>query len=87
MAALQIDIMKIRQLILLKSKSLSNRKISVEIGADRNTVNEYARKLASSNYSFEELLAMEEKDLQELFPSKEALDKDRYARLHDLFPD
>ncbi|MBD3183539.1 winged helix-turn-helix transcriptional regulator [Candidatus Poribacteria bacterium] len=86
MAALQIDIMKIRQLILLKSKKLSNRKIAVEIGIDRNTVNEYVQKLGSSGYSLEELLTWEEKDLQELFPSQEALDKDIYARLHDLFP-
>ena len=86
MAALQIDIMKIRQLILLKSKNLSNRKISVEIGVDRNTVNDYVRKLVSSDYSFEDLLILEEKELQDLFPSKEALDKGRYARLHDLFP-
>lgn len=77
MAALQIDIMKIRQLILLKSKKLSNRKISLEIGTDRNTVNEYVRKLSSSKYSFEELLTLDEKDLKELFLSKEALDNGR----------
>jgi predicted transcriptional regulator len=61
MAALQIDIMKIRQLILLKSKKISNRKIAIEIGVDRNTVNEYVQKLGSSGYSFEELLTWEEK--------------------------
>ncbi|MDZ7739716.1 MAG: hypothetical protein U5K32_11755 [Bacteroidales bacterium] len=86
MAALQVDIMKIKQLILLKSKNVSNRKISVEIDIDRNTVNEYVNKLNSSGYSYEELLTFNEKDLQELFPSKEALDKERYARLHALFP-
>lgn len=87
MAALQVDIMKIKQLILLKSKNVSNRKISVEIDIDRNTVNEYVNKLNSSGYSYEELLTFNEKDLHELFPSKEALDKERYARLHALFPD
>lgn len=86
MAASQIDIMKIKQLILLKSKNVSNRKIAVEIGADRNTVNEYVQKLSASGYSYDELQSLTEKDLQELFPSKETLDQDRYAHLHDLFP-
>jgi len=86
MAASQIDIMKIKQLILLKSKNVSNRKIAAEIGVDRNTVNEYVRKLSSSGYSYDELQSLTEKDLQELFPSKEALDQARYAQLHDLFP-
>ena len=79
MAATQIDIMKIRQLLLLKSKNASNRKIASEVGIDRNTVNEYVRKLLASGFSYQELLAFDEKDLQDLFPSKEAMDKDRYA--------
>jgi transposase/biotin operon repressor len=86
MAALQIDIMKVKQLLLLKSKNKSNRKIALEIGIDRNTVNEYVRKLESSGRSYQELLQLDEKELQNLFPSKEALDKDRYAMLHALFP-
>jgi DNA-binding CsgD family transcriptional regulator len=40
MAALQIDVMRIKQLLLLKSKSKSNRKIALVIGVDRNTVNQ-----------------------------------------------
>jgi len=86
MAATQIDIMKIKQLLLLKSKNLSNRKIASEVGIDRNTVNEYVRRLLSSGYSYHELLNFEEKDLQDLFPSKETMDKERFASLHDLFP-
>ena len=34
MAALQIDIMRIKQLLLLKSKSKSNRKIALVIGVN-----------------------------------------------------
>lgn len=86
MAALQIDIMKVKQLLLLKSRNKSNRKIALEIGIDRNTVNEYVRKLEASGRSYEELLELDEKELQNLFPSKEALDKDRYATLHAMFP-
>ena len=86
MAATQIDIMIIKQLLLLKSKNLSNRKIASEVGIDRNTVNEYVRRLLSSGFSYHELLKFEEKDLQDLFPSKEALDKERFASLHELFP-
>lgn len=86
MAALQIDIMKIKQLLLLKSKNHSNRKIASEVGIDRNTVNEYVRRLLASGYSYQKLLSFEEKDLQDLFPSKESMDKDRFVSLHDLFP-
>lgn len=86
MAAIQIDIMKVKQLLLLKSKNKSNRKIALAIGVDRNTVNEYVKKLQSSGRSFDELLKLEEQELQNLFPSKEALDGDRYATLHGLFP-
>lgn len=86
MAAIQIDIMKVKQLLLLKSKDYSNRKIAKMIGIDRNTVNEYVKKLQSDGRSFCELLQLEEHVLQQLFPSKEALDKGRYASLHALFP-
>ncbi len=86
MAALQIDIMKIKQLLLLKSQKKSNRKIATDIGIDRNTVNEYVNKLKACGKSFEELLKLDDKELQGLFPSREALDKDRYTVLHGLFP-
>ena len=86
MAAIQIDIMRIKQLLLLKSKNKSNRKIANAIGIDRNTVNEYVNRLDSSGRTYEELLKLEDKELQTLFPSKEALDKDRYTALHGLFP-
>lgn len=87
MAALQIDIMKIKQLLLLKSRSKSNRKVAALIGIDRNTVNIYVQKIKSSGYTYSELLKKEEHELQSLFPSKEVLEKERYIGLHDLFPD
>lgn len=86
MAAKQVDIMKIKQLLLLKSKKLSNRKIALEVGIDRNTVNEYVQKFQSSGYTYEHLLQMEEVELQGLFPSKEALDTERYTTLLGLLP-
>ena len=86
MAALQIDIMRIKQLLLLKSKNKSNRKIALDIGVDRNTVNQYVRKLQSRGNSYDELLKLDELELQKLFPAKEAMDQDRYAVLHGLFP-
>ena len=86
MAAKQIDIMKIKQLLLLKSKGRSNRIIGIETGIDRNVVNEYVQKLDSSGLTYSELLKLEEKDLQNLFPSKEPLDDIRYSSLHALFP-
>ena len=86
MAALQIDIMKIKQLLLLKSQKKSNRKIASDIGVDRNTVNEYVKRFNSCEKNYQELLKLDDKELQELFPSKEALDKDRFTTLFELFP-
>jgi len=86
MAAKPIDIMKIKQLLLLKKNSWSNRKIAKAIGVDRNTVNDYVRELQSSGKSYEELLELEEQELQDLSPSKEPIDKERYENLHALFP-
>ena len=86
MAAKQIDIMKIKQLLLLKSKGVSNRKIARETSVDRNTVNEYVIKLQSSDKSYAALLKLSEVELQSLFPSKEAIDKERYEKLLTLFP-
>lgn len=86
MAALQIDIMKIKQLLLLKSQKKSNRKIALEIGIDRNTVNEYVKRFNANESGHEELLKLGDKELQTLFPSKEALDKGRFTTLRELFP-
>lgn len=86
MAAIQIDIMKVKQLLLLKSKNISNRRIALEIGIDRNTVNQYVRRIESSGLGYAQLLKLEDHELQKLFPSKESLDQDRYATLHGLFP-
>lgn len=86
MAAKQLDIMKIKQLILLKRKGWSNRKIAEEIGVSRNTVNEYVHYLQASGQSYAELETLCEPALQELFPSKEYLERDRYADLQNRLP-
>ncbi len=41
MAGQRIDIMDLRQLIQLKHKGLSNRKVAEALGVSRNTVNSY----------------------------------------------
>ena len=86
MAALQIDIMKIKQLLLLKSRNKSNREIALSIGIDRNTVNTYVQKIKSGGHTYAELLTKDEHELQSLFPSKEVLEKERYIELVNLFP-
>ena len=86
MAAKQLDIMKIKQLVLLKSKGVSNRKAAGQISADRNIVNLYVRQLESSGLSYDELLSMDEHELKKLFPTKEAVYIERYQDLHKLFP-
>jgi len=86
MGALQLDIMKVKQILSLLIKGDSNRQIAEAIGVSRNTVNDYVKKLKSVDLSYQTLFDKDELDLQKLFPSKESLDSVRYANLLNMFP-
>ena len=85
MAAKKVEIMKLKQLLLLKEKGESNRSCERILGIHRNTINSYVRLFRASGLSYTELLNLAEPALQELFPYKETIDKDRYNTLRGYF--
>jgi len=85
MAAQKVDIMELRQLLLLKSKGESNRSCEKLLSIHRNTINHYVRMFALSGLSYSSLLGYDDKVLEELFPSREPLNTARYSILSGYF--
>jgi len=85
MAAKKVDIMDIRQLLLLKSKGESNRKCGELLGIHRNTINHYVRLFEASGMDYARLLEQDDKALGELFPECESVDARRYSVLSGYF--
>jgi len=85
MAAKRIEIMDIRQIIQLKNKQFSNRKIADLTGIHRNSVNHYVRLIKAATLSYKQLLAYSDEDLCTLFPSTTTTDKSRYEQLSSQF--
>jgi len=77
--------MDIRQILLLKIKGYSNRKISGEIDVHRNTVNEYVRLFDAAPKSYEELLGQNDKELESMFTRKSNINCSRYDELSSQF--
>jgi len=85
MAAKKVDIMDLKQLLLLKERGESNRSCERLLGIHRNTINHYVRLFRVSGLSYSDLLSLDEKSLNELFPARETLDKERYKVLSGYF--
>jgi len=85
MAFKRIRIMDIRQLLQLKSDGISNRKTSKLIGIHRNSINRYVRLFKAIGKSYEELMSLTDKELTELFPPPQTLDRSRYEGLSARF--
>ena len=81
MAAKRIDIMDLRQLLQLKHKGLSNRKITDLLGNNRNMVNDYIRMFGEHVLSYQRLLEYSDQDLHNLFPVADKKDQIRYQQL------
>lgn len=78
--------MDLRQLIILKQKGKSNRKIAEYLHISRNTVNSYVQFLTSFNRSWQELREMGEADFEALFPVKTSHDQALHEQLCGYFP-
>ena len=86
MPAKRIDIMDLRQLILLKQKGKSNRQAAKFLHISRNTVNDYVQYLTALEYSWQELLAMDDATLEGLFPTRANHDQVLYEQFCAYFP-
>ena len=62
MAAKRIDIMELKQLLLLKSKGESNRSCERLLGIHRNTINYYVRMFRASGLPYAKLLEYTDKN-------------------------
>ena len=78
--------MDLRQLIILKQKGKSNRKIAEYLHISRNTVNSYVQFLTLLYRSWQELSQMEEADFESLFPVQTSHDQVLYEQLCTYFP-
>ena len=85
MAAKKVDIMELRQLLILKSKGESNRSCEKLLSIHRNTINHYVRLFRASGQLYEQLLEYGDKQLADLFPAREPLNKQRYSLLSSQF--
>lgn len=85
MAGQRIDIMELKQLIRLKKEGYSNRKTAEMLHLSRNTVNEYVRIFSTHGLSFEELMALDEKALYDLFPEESEIESHRFGTLSGQF--
>ncbi len=85
MAAKMVDIMELRQLLLLKQKGESNRSCSRRLNIHRNTINYYVQLFDASEASYKDLLALDDSKLTELFPSRGNLNTSRYSVLASYF--
>ncbi|WP_170864490.1 IS21 family transposase [Fodinibius roseus] len=79
--------MELRQLIQLKGKGLSNRKVAEALGMSRNTVNSYVQAFSQQELSYQQLQALSEAELVGLFPQTDYKDKSRYEQLFTYFPE
>src|SRR5690625_981201 len=86
MAGQRIDIMDLRQLIQLKSKGMSNRKVAEALGVSRNTVNDYVNTFSEHKLSYQQLGDYTDAEFAELFPSHDYKDTERYEQLIGYFP-
>ncbi len=85
MAAKKVEIMELKQLLLLKDKGESNRSCERILSIHRNTINHYVRLFRASGLGYSRLCSLDEKSLQELFPYKETIDTQRYSTLSGYF--
>ncbi len=85
MAAKKVDIMELKQLLLLKEKGESNRSCEKLLSIHRNTINHYVRMFRVSGLSYSSLLDHDDPTLKELFPAREPLNTERYSILSGYF--
>ena len=88
MANKTISIMKLKQIVRLKSEGCSNRKIALMLSIHRETVGNYVTQIKSCKASYSELLSMPDNELESLFekPPNQKADIVRVTALREFFP-
>jgi transposase len=87
MAGKVTEMSTIKQLLQLHESGMSNRRIAEALSLDRETVNNYVRKLKSGNMLLDELLKMEDPELEGKFIAGTAAYTDkRFEEFKELLP-
>jgi len=86
MAGKRINLMEIKELILLKKKKVSNRKAAAILGVSRNTVNSYTKIFEAHEFGYDELLNLDDEALNDLFPTASEVEGRRFEELVQYFP-
>ncbi len=85
MAGKRIEIMDLRQLVILKKQGNSNRKVAQILSISRNTVNEYVQFFEGLSLGYHELSGLDDRRLNELLPAKSETSQSRYEQLSKHF--
>lgn len=85
MAGKRIEIMELRQLITLKKKGLSNRRVADLLRMSRNTVSTYTRYFEANGLDYDVLLSMDDHALLDLFGVGSESHQERYEVLSGYF--
>ncbi len=85
MAGIRLNSMEIRQIIRLKKEGLSNRKVADLLRVSRNTVNGYIQLFEARNLNYEQLLALDDASLADLFPKSSEVEHYRFNVLTSYF--
>ena len=64
MAGKTKEMSQIKQMLLLKKQGVSNRKIATAVGMNKETVNNYMKKVNADPLSIDELLELEDPELE-----------------------
>jgi transposase len=86
MAGETIDMIKLKQIFLLKARDESISNISRIVDSSRNTVKKYIRLAEEKNLDFNKLAQKPEFELEKIFAEPVKHSKDRVDQLHALFP-
>ena len=87
MANNPISMVKIRQILRLHSQGTSKVQIAVQTGTSRNTLKRYLKEFEGSKLTYDEIIVLSDKDLEDLFvkPGDKQL-PDKLQQLFSLFP-
>ncbi len=86
MAAKTITMIKLKQIIRLRSNEVPLQAISRAVGVSRNTVKKYLQLIQVRSYSFDELLKMDDEQLEHLLNDPEKKSDKRQEELYACFP-
>lgn len=82
-----MEMSQIKQMLLLKKQGVSNRKIAVSIGMNKETVNNYMKKVSADSLSVDELLKLGDPELEyRLKGGNPAYTDERFEKFKELLP-